>query len=125
MADDGALEAALVGQRLVIRLELAVVGPGGSVGALDEHGAQRLISAPGATGAAFAGTLVVAGAQAGPGCQAVRVSEHAVRVGSGLAQDGAGRRVVDARKRLQQAELLGPGGQRLVEVPVEVRRRAG
>ena len=96
------------------------MGPDGGVSALDEHGAQGLVAVPGAIRATFAGALVVAGPQAGPGCQTVRVAAHAVRVRSGLAQDGAGRRVVDARKSLQQAELLGPRGQRLVDVPVEV-----
>ena len=47
------------------------------------------------------------------------VAEHA-RVGSDLAQDGAGRRVVDAGESLQQAALLGVGRQSLVDVPVEV-----
>ena len=93
--DDGALVAAFLGQGLVIRLELAVNGARGAVGALDEHGAQRLVATAGAPGAAFGGALVVAGTQAGPGGEAVGVAEHA-RVGSDLAQDGAGRRVVDA-----------------------------
>ena len=48
--DDGALVAAALGQRLVMCLELAVVGAGGGVGALDEHGAQRLVAVPGAPG---------------------------------------------------------------------------
>ncbi len=98
---------------------LAVVGA--RVGALDKHGAQHLDAGPGAPGAAFAGALVVAGTQAGPGGAALGVAEHA-RVGSDLAQDGAGRRVVDAGDGLQQAERLGVGRERLVEVPVELLR---
>ena len=118
--DDGALEAALAGQTLVMRLELALVGARGGVGALDEHGAQRAVAAPDAPGAAFAGAFVVAGTQAGPGREAMAVAEHGCRVGAHLAQDGAGSRVVDAGQGLQQAALLGPGRNRLVDVPVEV-----
>ena len=92
--DDGALVAALAGQTLVMRLELALVGARGGVGALDEHGAQRAVAAPDAPGAAFAGAFVVAGTQAGPGREAMGVAEDGVRVGSGLAQDGAGCGVV-------------------------------
>ena len=43
-----------------------------------------------------------------------------MRVGSDLAQNGAGRGAVDARESLQQAALFGVGRQCLVEVPVEV-----
>ena len=50
--DDGALVAALAGQTLVMRLELALVGARGGVGALDEHGAQRAVAAPDAPGTA-------------------------------------------------------------------------
>ncbi len=98
---------------------LAVVGA--RVGALDKHGAQHLDAGPGAPGAAFAGALVVAGAQAGPGGEAPGVAEHA-RVGSDLAQDGASRRVVATGDGLQQAERLGVGRERLVELPVELLR---
>ena len=118
--DDGAFVAALAGQTLVMRLELALVGARGGVGALDEHGAQRAVAAPDAPGAAFAGAFVVAGTQAGPGREAMAVAEHGCRVGAHLAQDGAGCRVVDAGQGLEQAALLGPGRNRLVDVPVEV-----
>ena len=116
--DDGAFVAAAPGQGLVIRLELAVVGARGAVGALDEHGAQRLVATPGAPGTAFAGALVVAGTQAGPSRKAVGVSEHA-RVRSHLAQDGAGRRVVDAGEGLQQAARVRVGRELVVDMPVE------
>ena len=87
---DRALVAPTHHQRLVLRTELAVVRPSGSVRVLDEHGAQHLVPAPSASRPAFASALVVAQAHAGPGCEAAGGAEPR-HIGSGLDQDGASR----------------------------------
>ena len=116
---EGACLAGRFTARRCAEPHLAILGARGSMGALDEHGAQRAAAVAAAPGATLAGTLVVAGTQPGPGGEATGGAEHA-RVGTHLTQDGAGRRVVDAGNGFEQAVLRGVVRQGVVDVPVEV-----
>ena len=107
----------------MVGVDLAVLGVGGAVGAADKQRAQVLGAGAGA--AALAGALVVAGAHAGPGREAVGGAEHGGRVGTGLGQDGGRRGGVDARDGLQQAQQVGMRREPLGDQPVEVGEAAG
>ena len=106
--DEGAFVAASGGENSVIAVELAVTGASSAVGAFGEHGAQGLAARAGSARPALAGTLVIAGAQAGPGSQPVGRAEG-LEVRTDLGEDGAGRDLIDARDGLQQQAWLPEG----------------
>src|SRR5262249_6422581 len=64
--DEGLLVAAALDEAPVLRREVAVAGADGAAGALDERRAQRPVGEAGAAAQPLPGTLVVAGAEAGP-----------------------------------------------------------
>ncbi len=101
--DRGAAVAAADLQVAVIAVELTVLGSGGGQGTLDEDAAQVRVAAAGASGAAFTGTFVVAGTQAGPGGALIGGGKHA-HVGPEFDENGAGGGVVDARHGGQQVD---------------------
>jgi hypothetical protein len=80
--------AAPAAQALVLRGQVAVLGSGGGVGGLGQRRPQPLGALARLAGAAFAGGLIVAGADAGPGGEVLRRRER-VHVESDAALDSA------------------------------------
>src|SRR4051794_11364376 len=72
-------------EALVLRAQVGAAGAGRGPGGLHHRGAQRGVALAGAPGGSFAGRLVVARAQPGPGRQVRRAGE-AGHVGTGSAR---------------------------------------
>ena len=115
---DRALVASPNHQRLVVRPELAVVSPSGGMRALDEHRSQGLVPGPPASGTALAGTSVVPGTHAGPGCErrAAPNTAPSVPASINLAQADTQSipRIVSSRRHSIRSRRQGVGN-----VPVE------
>src|SRR5215831_4352208 len=86
----------------------AVLGAFGGPGTLHEHGLEPRSALAQARRFAFAGTLVLAGAQPGPGDEVSR-SRKAAHVAADLGQDGGCRQQADARDCAQASDQFAKG----------------
>jgi hypothetical protein len=97
-------------EALVLRAQVGTAGAGAGAGrgpgGLHHRGAQRGVALAGAPGGSFAGRLVVARAQLGPGRQ-VRRAREAGHVRAGLGEDHPRRAGAEAGNRAQQLNRLG------------------
>ena len=124
--EDGLLVVLPRPERAEVAVELAVLGPGSGMRALDEDPPERRVALPGASAPPPSAALVVARAEPGP-CGAVRVRGEDADVRSEFDQDGARRRGPDPGDGLQQAQrlrVLAVLGEFAVEDALAVRDRA-
>src|SRR5262249_56100121 len=89
--EDGFLGASTALEAEELRSEVRILGAGGGPGGLHEGGLQPGIAGTGAGGKALAGTLVEAGAEAGPGDEMAGGGE-AGHIAADLGHPDAGRR---------------------------------
>ena len=94
---------------LVLGAEVGVLGVGGGVGGLDQHGAQVLVGLAGAAGAALAGGLVVAETDRRP-AGGMPVRGEAAHVRAELGEDRLRRALCDPGDRAQPFSLGSVGG---------------
>src|SRR5215218_5578142 len=93
----------------VVGGEVGVLGAGGGVGGLGGGCAQPAVAVAGFAGAASVAGLVGAGADRGPGDEALGVAEDA-HVESALGDQDLGDVAFHARDRGEQLDQLGVGG---------------
>jgi len=109
--DDGAFDPAAAGQAVEAGGEVGVLdfdrGPGG----LHQPGAQPAVAMPGSAGEAFAGALVVAGAELGPTGE-VSGRWKTGHVDAGFGQDILGQAHADAGYRIGKGDGGVPGQSR-------------
>ena len=105
--DDGPLVAASNHERLELRLEHGR-GTTGGMSELAEQAADIQIALAKATGFAFAGRLVVTGANADPGGEAIGAAKDR-HVGADLDQQHGGADQIDAGNGLQQCQGVALG----------------
>src|ERR1700745_4453027 len=105
---DRLLRPAPGAQAMELRAVVAVLGAFGGPGTLHEHGLEPRGAFAQARRFAFAGTLVVAGAQPGPGDE-VSSRRKAAHVRADLAQDGGRRPKADAGDCAQASDQFAKG----------------
>ena len=100
-ADDGLLDATAGPQPMELRLQVAALDLHGCPGGLHQRGLEPLATPAQPGGAALAGTLVIARAQASPG-QQMRRGWEARHVNADLGHDDVGADLAQAGHRAQQ-----------------------